>query len=447
MCTSPLNVNPFSSPFGTHIDVPCGECLECRDSSQLSWLYRIYVEYMHCKDDGGNAIFLTFTYRPSCLPHASFLGDTSIPAFSLDDVKSFLNNLKVKAWRNFGKNSYKYFWVSEYGSHTYRPHYHCLFFLGKGVAVKDFTELCRRTWHYGFMFPKLTSRGYLDKRGILLPNGPIVRNNRCIRYCAKYTCKDLSFEGMQPIIDFRNMRKRGLVSDIVYKHYRKFMPFHLQSKSLGAYNLDHSSLALALQFGVYDGLSQKMVQLPRYYVERTMFSHDTVKIDGHNKVVRKLKAEFVDIYRDFMLQTLKAKCLSLHNAYLNICLADYFNAGLTAAVDSFNKLKKTLVNVNFNELYNRFLYYSMSERARSAYRYFALDDGYTFRNYVSYRTHLALGDCDSDIFSIVTSDSPYAYGFFVDFLKVVCYKRNTMHVYFKLLNDRARELNYQLYKF
>ena len=72
MCTSPLRVNPFSSSVGYALDVPCNQCLECRSAVQDAWLYRIGLEYQDTKTRGGEVVFLTFTYRPSCLPRTNF---------------------------------------------------------------------------------------------------------------------------------------------------------------------------------------------------------------------------------------------------------------------------------------------------------------------------------------------------------------------------------------
>ena len=148
-------------------DVPCGDCLECRSLSQNSWVTRLGFDLQDLYANGGKAIFLTFTYNNECLPHSNFgLSDyKKVACFQHDDVLRFLNNLKVYVNRKYGKSKYKYFWCSEYGKFTKRPHYHALFMLAKGVDSTWFAEKCRSLWEYGFMFPRRKGDRYVDNTG------------------------------------------------------------------------------------------------------------------------------------------------------------------------------------------------------------------------------------------------------------------------------------------
>ena len=160
MCLSPLiirNKSPYYFPsvsaLPSHFEVPCGKCDECRNFYMSEWRTRISYEIDSLYKRGGKAIFLTFTYNDAHLPSLT-CNNVTIPAFSHTDVKTFLNKVKVWSNRTYGKKSYKYFFTSEYGSTTKRPHYHALFFLEKRVDPSLFAEQCRKYWLYGFMFPK-----------------------------------------------------------------------------------------------------------------------------------------------------------------------------------------------------------------------------------------------------------------------------------------------------
>ena len=121
MCTTTLHIRA-KSLLGMSYDVPCGNCLECRSLSQNSWVTRLGFDLKDLYDNGGLAVFLTFTYNNELLPTSAFLGKEFIPCFRREDILGFLNNLKVLVNRRYGKGMYKYFLCSEYGKFTKRPH-------------------------------------------------------------------------------------------------------------------------------------------------------------------------------------------------------------------------------------------------------------------------------------------------------------------------------------
>ena len=164
MCTTTLHIRP-KSLLGMSYDVPCGNCLECRSLSQNSWVTRLGFDLKDLYERGGVAVFLTFTYNNDCLPYCAFLSEVPIPCFRRDDVLSFFNKLKVYVHREYGKGMYKYFFCSEYGKFTKRPHYHGLFLLEPGVDATWFAETCRALWSHGFMFPRYKDDRYIDNLG------------------------------------------------------------------------------------------------------------------------------------------------------------------------------------------------------------------------------------------------------------------------------------------
>ena len=149
MCTSTIHIKA-KKLLGMSYDVPCGDCLECRSLSQNSWVTRLGFDLSDLYANGGKAIFLTFTYNNECLPfsHFGFVNDEPVPCFQHDDILRFLNELKVYVNRKYGKGQYKYFWCSEYGKFTKRPHYHALFMLKSGVEPVWFAEKCRELWDH-----------------------------------------------------------------------------------------------------------------------------------------------------------------------------------------------------------------------------------------------------------------------------------------------------------
>ena len=88
MCTSPLHL--VRPQFGFNLDVPCNDCLECRYASQDSWIFRLGHDLKDLYAHHGFAVFLTFTYNESSLPHTSFgFNESVVPCFSADHVSSY----------------------------------------------------------------------------------------------------------------------------------------------------------------------------------------------------------------------------------------------------------------------------------------------------------------------------------------------------------------------
>lgn len=280
MCLSPVRIKnrtsyPVSYLSQAAFEVPCGKCAECRDTNRLEWEFRISKEIYTLYQTGGRCIFLTFTYNNDNLPYyedkqAGF----RFVCFNRDHVLQFLNVLKVNAYRRFGPSSYKYFFTSEYGKDTRRPHYHCLFFLSAGVDKKDFTELCRSLWQYGFMFPKYNGKTWVDNY-----NRPCDVEIRSLYggacYVSKYVCKDLSYFSL-PEVDYYISDKKH------YDNIKPYLPKHWQSNKLGFSALDefeNKDFEKVLKEGIFNPLKGENVPLPRYVINKLLYKNVKTKDD------------------------------------------------------------------------------------------------------------------------------------------------------------------------
>lgn len=275
MCLRPLTIrnnsvyvlNGVTKSFNT---VPCGKCRECREMAISEWRTRLTYSIYDTYKRGGKCIFLTFTYNDIHLPTLNLNGEV-VKVFNHNDVKKFLNVLKVNAWRRFGKGSYRYFFVSEYGSDTQRPHYHCLFFLSKGVDFHEFTELCRGKWEHGFLFPKFDARKghYVDNFGNYIT--PELRDQKnSAKYISKYITKDPAFF-QQPF--FKNLPKREKWK------YREYFPKHFQSNFIG-YEITNffdinstSSVKEVINHGVFNPYEDETTSLPRYVRNKIFYTY------------------------------------------------------------------------------------------------------------------------------------------------------------------------------
>lgn len=279
MCYRPLhitsnNVYRNSNVSACTYDVPCGKCEACRDQYRNMWKCRLWHELSYTYSHGGVAVFLTFTYRDNCLPSICLNG-VDIPCFNHQDVKTFLNRLKVSCYRLYGKSSYKYFIAMEYGKNTKRQHLHGLFFLSSSVNWREFVELCRSLWSHGFMFPKFKNGCYIKDDGS--DDTPTIRDAvKGSVYVSKYVTKDLSFYGIPSV-------SSAVDADPAFALH--FGPKHYQSNGLGLSILDGVDLSdktSALSFltdGISVPYSKSKIPVPRYIKKKLLFKN--VKSDRY----------------------------------------------------------------------------------------------------------------------------------------------------------------------
>lgn len=284
MCYNPVHIRSNNIYRNSNVsaccyDVPCGKCESCRDNYRSMWKCRIWHELDYTYSHGGCAVFLTFTYNNDHLPLLQFNGH-SIPVFNHEHVKTFLNRLKIRMYRSYGKNKYKYFIAMEYGKHTKRQHLHGLFFLDKSVNYADFTELCRSIWcEHGYMFPKCVNGRYLKDDGT--DDCPLIRDIvKGSVYVSKYVTKDLSFYELPSIVAFAHSNP-----DLM----RSYVPKHYQSNNLGISILEKidlsSDLAVVDSFtvGISVPYSKSPIALPRYIKKKLLFRNiksDRLGVNG-----------------------------------------------------------------------------------------------------------------------------------------------------------------------
>lgn len=116
-CLSPISI---VDPKGTHVSqritVPCGKCYACLSRRRDSWSFRIGQELKV----SSAAHFITLTYDDDHLPRS----DGDIPIVLRSDVQLFMKRLR----KSISPYKIRYFLVAEYGTLTYRPHYHLILF-------------------------------------------------------------------------------------------------------------------------------------------------------------------------------------------------------------------------------------------------------------------------------------------------------------------------------
>ena len=113
------------------IFLPCGQCIGCRLQYSREWANRLMLERQY----HDSAIFLTLTYNEMFVPKRQFvLPETGECGTSLSlckrDIQLFMKRLR----KHYGDDHIRFYAAGEYGSKTFRPHYHLIIF---GVHVSD----------------------------------------------------------------------------------------------------------------------------------------------------------------------------------------------------------------------------------------------------------------------------------------------------------------------
>lgn len=113
------------------VHVPCGTCYACLVNRRESWTIRLTEEakaHLYC-------FFITLTYSDENLVYAN-----NYTTICKRDVQLFIKKL-----RKLYTSKIRYYLVGEYGTKTYRPHYHMLLFSETDVNEKDI----EKTWKLG----------------------------------------------------------------------------------------------------------------------------------------------------------------------------------------------------------------------------------------------------------------------------------------------------------
>lgn len=96
------------------IKISCGQCQECLLRHANHWATRIYMESKCHKKN----CFITLTYNPENLP---LTADGRHMTLREKDITDFLKRLRYHIGQEIS-----YFYCGEYGSRTFRPHYHLI---------------------------------------------------------------------------------------------------------------------------------------------------------------------------------------------------------------------------------------------------------------------------------------------------------------------------------
>lgn len=137
------------------LQLPCGQCIECRLKRARDWATRSVLEARRFDQNW----FLTLTYSEGALPQSVDPNTGEIVGtLHFDHFSSFMKRLRAY-FHDKGHDGIRFLACSEYGSQTFRPHYHAIVFnlpledlrfysVSRGEKIYQ-SDLLDRIWSHG----------------------------------------------------------------------------------------------------------------------------------------------------------------------------------------------------------------------------------------------------------------------------------------------------------
>lgn len=141
MCLFPKEI-PVKLYNGDYVKmkVPCGKCVECLQLRVFDWTYRLQTEMQYNK----NCVFVTLTYSDEYLPESGV---------QVHDLQLFFKRLRKRV------ETIRYYAIGEYGTTTFRPHYHAIIFSNDNLKFSELYSHINASWTHGFIQMKTLTKG------------------------------------------------------------------------------------------------------------------------------------------------------------------------------------------------------------------------------------------------------------------------------------------------
>lgn len=195
------------------VEIPCGKCSGCRLQRSREWANRCMLELEYHK----SSYFVTLTYDDAHVPiHYYSDPETgeALPSMSLvkRDFQLFMKRLRKK----FGEGI-RFFAAGEYGSQTFRPHYHAIIF---GLELYDLVPYKRSAQGFQYFNSASLQEVWPNGFAVVAP----VTWETCA-YTARYVMKKLTgpeaefYENFNIVPEFSLMsRKPGIARQYYDDH-------------------------------------------------------------------------------------------------------------------------------------------------------------------------------------------------------------------------------------
>ena len=148
----------------SYIEIPCGECIECKKKRKEMWRVRIENELL----DSKTAIFFTGTFSDEAIENIK----EQYGVKDENDIATKANRLFLERLRKKYKIKLTHWCITELGSKKGRIHIHGIFFIKENQDIKYIKDKIKREWDFGWNY-----LGYVDQ-------------GKTINYVTKYMLKE-----------------------------------------------------------------------------------------------------------------------------------------------------------------------------------------------------------------------------------------------------------------
>lgn len=148
----------------SYIEIPCGECKECKKKRKEMWRLRIENELL----DSKSAIFFTGTFSDEAIENI----EKQYGVKEENDIATKANRLFLERLRKKYNIKLTHWCITELGSKKGRIHIHGIFFIKENQDIKYVKDKIKREWDFGWNY-----LGYVDQ-------------GKTINYITKYMLKE-----------------------------------------------------------------------------------------------------------------------------------------------------------------------------------------------------------------------------------------------------------------
>ena len=148
----------------SYIEIPCGECKECKKKRKEMWRLRIENELL----DSKSAIFFTGTFSDESIENIK----KQYGVKEENDIATKANRLFLERLRKKYNIKLTHWCITELGSENGRIHIHGIFFIKENQDIKYIKDKIKREWNFGWNY-----LGYVDQ-------------GKTINYVTKYMLKE-----------------------------------------------------------------------------------------------------------------------------------------------------------------------------------------------------------------------------------------------------------------
>lgn len=285
-------ISPYNDGVRTEfVQIPCGKCIGCRLDYSKQWANRLMLEAQYHDD----AYFVTLTYDDDHVP-LSWYDDPqtgeALQAMTLckRDFQLFMKRLRKwqdgrvdKLADSFTGSSIRFFASGEYGSKTFRPHYHAIIF---GLHLDDLVF-----WKYNELGQAYYTSESLESiwsvrnlRGVLSPSMD-VKSRIGMVVVAKVTYETCAYTARY------TAKKNNTQSDEFFECFNIEKPFTLMSRRPGIgrqYYEDHPDMFDYTTLNIPTADGGKKVAIPKYF--NNLFDVDQPERSAELKEIRKRMA-------------------------------------------------------------------------------------------------------------------------------------------------------------